>query len=338
MPHARFHSRQGAALVIITTFVVALFGFAALSLDIGAVQLQRKRAQEGVDAAALAAVKDWARGLGSAAAIQVGYDFAAANGLLTNEIESIETGTWTDASKTFNGPLTTLPANTVPAVRVVARRSVNTPFWRVVSFGVGTQMRPRVEAVAIVGQPLAATGVLPWATCDSLAPSKCDPLTLQIKDGGETNACLGSGPRSGNFGQLTLPGGCGASWYEQNIAEGYQGVLRVGQCVDTDPGVSWGPTKQGIDARIKGLPAYNCTSSSAAPDNKRLALVPKVVDLDVSGKKQVCITGFYVVILDGYNNSSKTVNARFFEAFGGTEVNLSAPPIPGELAGVALVR
>ena len=153
-----------------------------------------------------------------------------------------------------------------------------------------------------------------------------------------TNACSSAGPLSGNFGQLTLPGGSGASWYRGNIANGYYGTLRVGQCVDTDPGVSWGPTKQGIDDRIKGLPAYTCTSTSTAPQNNRLALVPKVSSLDVSGKKQVCITGFYVIVLDGYDNSKKTVNARFFEAYGGTEVNPAGPPVPGELAGVGLVR
>lgn len=330
--------QQGAALLIVTLFMTSLLGFAALTLDLGAVWLQRARVQEGIDAAALASVRDWASGADDSTVIQVAYDYAEANGVRAAEILAVEPGIWQQTSRTFVGPLSSLPPNTVPAVRIVARRVVSTPFWKAVSFGTSTNMRPRVEAIAVAGRARAATGVLPWAACDTFSPSRCVPITLQFKDGGETNACSGGGPLSGNFGQLTLPGGSGASWYRQNIAEGYQGVLRVGQCFNTDPGVSWGPTRQGLNDRLGGLPAYACTSSSPLPTNRRLGIVPKVTELDVSGKKPVCITGFYVVVLDGYDNGKRVVHARFLEAFSGTEVDPSLPPLPGELAGVALVR
>lgn len=338
-PTARPQPREtGAALLIVTLFMTGLLGFAALTLDIGAVWLQRLRVQEGIDAAALAAVRDWAAGTDDATVIQVAYDFAEANGVRATEILTVEPGIWQHATRTFIGPLANLPPNSVPAVRIVARRSVNTPFWKALSFGTSTNMNPRVESVAIAGRARAAVGVLPWAVCDTFVPTRCVSITLQFKDGGEPNACSSGGALSGNFGQLTLPGGSGASWYRQNIAQGYNGVLRVGQCFNTDPGVSWGPTRQGINDRIGGLPAYTCTVSSPLPTNRRLGIVPKVAELDVSGKKPVCITGFYVVVLDGYENSSKSVQARFLQAFSGTEVDPSLPPTPGELAGVALVR
>ena len=120
-------AEHGAALVIITLFIVALFGFAALSLDVGAVQLQRKRVQEGTDAAALAAVRDWAGGKTDSEVIQVATDFANTNGVKSTELLSIEPGIWVNSSKTFSGPLSTLPANSVPAVRIVAKRTVSTP-------------------------------------------------------------------------------------------------------------------------------------------------------------------------------------------------------------------
>ncbi len=334
-PTRRFESRQGSVLVLVTVFMIALFAFAALSIDVGNTLVQRKRIHEAADAAALAAVADWARGKSATEVGVLGANFASANDLAAEEILAIEPGTWNHASRTFAGPLATLPANSVPAVRVVAKRSVSMAFARVIGL---SEMNPRVESVAVVARATAAAGALPWAVCDSFTPAKCVTITVQMKDGGETNACSASGPISGNFGQLTFPGGSGASWYKQNIENGYQGILRVGQCVATDPGVSWGPTKQGIDDRLDRVPAYTCTSTSEPPTTKRLGIIPVVEDLDVSGKKAVCITGFYVGSLDGYNNSRKSVTVTFLEVFAGTEVDPSSPPVPGQLAGVALVR
>ncbi|NQU12161.1 hypothetical protein HQ590_15310 [bacterium] len=337
-PQGRPSRRQASALVLVTVFMVALFGFGSLSVDVGNVLLQRKKLHEATDAAAMAAVVDWFKGATPNAVEAMGQAFAVTNGALVTEILAVEPGTWDQASSTFTGPLSTLPPNTVPAVRVTGRRHVDTPFWRVVSFGAADAMRPFVESIAAVGTANAAANAMPWTVCDTFVPAKCLSVTLQFKSGGETNACSSIGPLSGNFGQLTLPGNSGASWYKNNIAYGYQGTLRVGQCVDTDPGVSWGPTRQGINTRIGGLPAYTCTADSAPPPNARLGIIPKTDNLDVSGKKKVCITGFYVVSLDGYSNSKKTVTATFLEAFGGTEVDPSTPPTPGGWNGVTLVR
>jgi len=323
--------------VLVTVFLVALFAVGALSVDVGNAQLQRKKIHEATDAAAMAAVIDWVEDEDATLVDQVGRAYAMTNGMTDVEVLAVEPGYWEDSTKTFVGPLPTLlslPAGAVPAVRVTGKRTVDTAFARVVGM---THMSPAVESIAVVGRAIAAVGALPWAVCDSFIPTKCDTITLQFKGGGETNACSDSGPLQGNFGQLTL-GDSGANVYRDNIENGYQGVLRVGDCVDTEPGVKWGPTRQGIDDRLKGLPPYVCTSSSAPPDNKRLAIIPRVHSLDVSGKKEVCINGFYVVSLDGYKNNDKTVTATFLEVYAGTEVDPSAPATPGDLWAVGLVR
>lgn len=324
--------QTGSTLVIVAIFMVALFGFAALSVDVGNVYVQRNKIQEGVDAAALAAVVDWADGATPTEVDVMARAYALTNGVRNAEVLSVRAGIWQAGAFTEVNPI---PASSVPAVEVVARRTVDLTFARVVGM---QQMQPRVVGVAVIGRAYAGLQALPWAVCDTFVPNRCQSITLQFKSGGETNACSDSGPLSGNFGQLTLPGGNGASWYKSNIENGYPGVLRVGQCVDTDPGVSWGPTKQGIDDRLQGLPPYTCTATSDPPDNKRLAVLPKVLNLDVSGKKQVCITGFYVVVLDDYSNSDKTVTARFLDSYAGSEVDPNAPPVPGELSGVTLVQ
>lgn len=325
---------RGVTIVLVTVFAVALFAFAALSIDVGNVFVQRARLQEAGDSAALAAVRDWAGGASASVVNQIGQNFSVANGVQTNEVLSVRVGRWIHASRTFE-QLDPITATDVPAVEVILRRNVAMAFARVVGMDA---MAPRTVSVAIAGRASAAARVLPWAVCDSFVPTRCATITVQFKGGEETNACSDSGPLQGNFGQLTLPGGSGASWYRSNIENGYNGILRVDQCFDTDPGVSWGPTRGGIDDRLDGLPPYNCTPTSDPPTNKRLGIIPKVDQLDVSGKKQVCITGFYVVSLDGYNNSQKTVTVTFLETYNGTEVDPNAPPVEGELNAVALVK
>lgn len=346
-------NKRGDSLVVVVVFALALFGFAAVSIDVGNVYVQRKRIHQATDAASLAAVVDWAGGKGASIVRQVGTDFAETNGLAGAEILSVDPGYWVDANRPngFVGPMnalpTPLPAGAVPAVRVTARRSVQTPFWKVLSLGTREEMTPRVESIAVVTKALSAIGSLPWAVCDSFVPVKCVTVTVQFKSGGEANACSDSGPLSGNFGQLTFPGDAGANDYRNNIINGYQGILRVG-CQDdvtTDPGGSWGPTRQGIDQRLEGQDDYVCTATSPPPhmddnpnNDRRSAIIPKVATLDLNGKKQVCITGFYVVSLDGYSNSKKTVTVTFVEQYSGTEIDPSQPPQPGELSTVGLVK
>jgi Flp pilus assembly protein TadG len=326
--------QRGSVLVLILVFMVALLAFAALSIDVSLVLSNRKRVQDACDAAALAAVVDWAQGESPGFVNNVGRLYAQTNSVANLEVLAVDTGYWNNSTKSFVGPLTSVPPNTVPAVRVIAQRTVNLAFGKIIGI---SNMKPKVQSVAIVAAATAAARVLPWGVCDTFVPVECTTITLQFKSGVATNACSSSGGLSGNFGQLTLPGGSGSSWYKSNIEDGYPGLLHIGDCFPTDPGVSWGPTKQGIDDRIGGLPPFNC-SPGTVPDNDRLAIVPKVSTIDLSGKKETCITGFYVIALNAYNNGQKSVTATFLNVYAGSEVDPSAPPVPGELAGIALVK
>ena len=338
---SRQSKERGGTLVLVTVFMVALFGFAALSIDVGNVYVQRTRLQEAGDSASLASVVDWANGATADVVAQRARGFASANSVPTNEVKTVRAGIWDDATRTFT-ETATFTSSEVPAVEVTNQRTVPMYFGRVVGM---PAMSPRTVSVACVAAATAAGGVLPWVACDTFTPTKCATVTVQFQDSsgpGVTNACTGG---SGNFGQISL-GGSGASVYKNNIINGYGGILRVGDCVDTDTGVSWGPTKQGIDDRMpKPYPAYNCTPTSPPPigdadpnNDKRQAIVPKTTDLDVNGKKKICITGFYTVSIGDYNNSTKTVDITFVETFTGTEVDPSKPPVPGELNGVSLVQ
>jgi Flp pilus assembly protein TadG len=328
----KLREEQGSALVLLAIFIIALMGFAAISIDVGNVYTHRRYMNEAADAAALAAVPDWATGRSAAQVVTIGTQFAQANGLKTNEIVSVIPGVWNASAKTFVPNVSVFKANAVPAVQVIARRSVSTPFWRVLSFGGQTAMSPRVESIAIAGRANAVAAALPWAACNALGtPAKCTVIT--IKNGG---VCDGSG----NFGALNLVAGGGsgggASTYEENILNGYQGIVRVGDTFQTKTGNMAGPTKKALEDRVAGLPRYVCSATSGPPNNKRMAIIPVTTDLG-NGSSPVTIMGFWTVAL-GDPNGKGEVDVTFIEVFSGTEVDPTAPPVVGQPNGVALVK
>lgn len=60
---------RGAATVIVAILMVAVLGFAALAVDVGAMYAEKAQVQNGADATALAIAKDCARGVNCAAAM-----------------------------------------------------------------------------------------------------------------------------------------------------------------------------------------------------------------------------------------------------------------------------
>jgi hypothetical protein len=328
-----FYKERASTLILVTVFMVALMAFASLSIDVGNVLTQRRYIHEAADAAAIAAVPDWATGSSASQVILVGSAFGQTNSLKQTEILSITPGTWNATSKTFTPNASAFGNNAVPAVQVIAQRNIATPFLRALTLGAQTAMSPKVESIAVAARATAAAGVLPWAACSALgaAPAKCTVIT--IKNGG---TCDGSG----NFGALNLVlgggSGGGSSTYRNNIANGYQGIVRVGDTYHTEPGNMVGPTRQGLLDRLNGAPTYQCDATSALPNNKRLAIIPITTDLG-NGSSPVTILGFWTVAL-GDPKGGGAVDVTFLEVFNGTEVDPTAPPVVGQLNGTALVR
>jgi hypothetical protein len=328
---------KGDSLIIIVVFIFALFGLMALSVDVGNVYVQRKAIQSATDAAALAAVKDWALGESAGKVTQVANDFGGNNGLKSGEILSVTVGKWIHAARQFV-PENPLSPGAIPAVEVKSHRLVASFFGTVVGF---SGFDPNVRSVAVVAAARCAN-TLPWAACDQsgiITQQHCTPVTLKYSTVGPgTNSC-GATYGSANFGALAL-GGTGASDYRENVVNDSRVLICIGDCVDTEPGNMVGPTIQGLQERIAGLPAYVCTTNpdSEAPNNKRTAIIPKVEVLQPNGRGQVCVTGFYTIVLDDYDNSTKSVQARFISVFGGTGVDDSRVCIAGDLCGIALVE
>lgn len=114
----------------------------------------------------------------------------------------------------------------------------------------------------------------------------------------------------GNFGALRL-GGNGADNYRHNIKYGYQGVLKVGDRVYTEPGNMSGPTYDGVKYRLNLAADHDPGRWNY--DNPRIVVVPVIDSLDVHGTDLVTIIGFaafYLEGCDGKGNES-IVRGRF---------------------------
>jgi hypothetical protein len=224
---------RGVTIVVVTFFMVALFAFAALSLDVGNVLREQRKAQVGTDAAALAAATRLASA-DNTAVITEAEVIAAANGVTAAEIAAgstggypgqVQVGNW-DTNRAVNARFLAggTPRN---AVRVPARRTVALNFGRVIGLGL---MRPAVHSVAI----LPPAGMAPFGIESGLVGTMSSNGVYTLN---RDNA--------GNWGKLNLGGALNnPNVWEEAFDYGYSGPLGRegtvdGQQVyynDTDPG------------------------------------------------------------------------------------------------------
>src|SRR3990172_587965 len=71
---------RGQALILFVLALAVLLGFVALAIDVGLAFQERRNAQNGADAAALAAAEDLRDGAGTVAAVATAQSYLAAHG------------------------------------------------------------------------------------------------------------------------------------------------------------------------------------------------------------------------------------------------------------------
>ncbi len=234
--------RNASALVLLTFSVAVLFAFAALSLDVGNVLREQRRAQIATDAAALAAVLELGRTSLTdsqlrAVVIQTATAVATTNGVTSTEIAAgnggaIELGTWNT-----NGTFTVRTTGPYDAVRIPARRTIRLAFGGVVGLG---YMRPAVESIA----KITRGGMVPFGLSDALLPvGSLTNFTVTIDQ-----------KHTGNWGKLDLGGVLRNpnDWMDAFVY-GYDGPISKLDPVDgvfevwTDPGFA--KLREGWDLR-----------------------------------------------------------------------------------------
>jgi len=144
-----------------------------------------------------------------------------------------------------------------------------------------------------------------------------------LKVGSQSDLSSGTvGKVGGNFYPLALErslgdGGSGGSVYNETIKWGFNGEVKVGDTVSTEPGNMVGPTKQAVSsdsdslfARASEDPWADDTWSNYDYGNPRIVIVPLISPLS-NGRTTVQILGFaafYVQSVQG-----QTVKGYFIE-------------------------
>lgn len=272
---------RGQVLIIVAAALVALSGFMAIVVDAGLLYLNRARCTNVAEAAALAGVQALPGDPSQATALALEY--VGRNGFPTNQAQ-----------------IAISQDNT--RLDVTVKQTVQFFFARLLGF----------ESV-----PVAGSAAVQVAALHSLRGAVPLGVERQHFEYGATYYLKNSpgygGSYRGNFGGLAL-GGRGAKNYENNLANGYAGELKIGDVVETEPGNMSGPTTRGINARLSADPTG--TYENHSPDSPRILKVPVVEwSSQKGGRTTVTVVGFAAFWLEGVGGQGNEnyVTGRFME-------------------------
>lgn len=298
-------SNHGVSMVFFAISLTALSLSAALVTDIGLLAMEKAKLNHAVDAATLAAARAYVERPGTES--QMAASYLEKNGFagVTYDIDI------DDASKTLS---------------LTAEKPVPYGFAKLIGIDGGMAYASATGSVLpVMG---VNSGIRPFAIAEI-------PLVIgaeyTLKEGG------GDG-LTGNYGAIEL-GGAGAKTYLNNIVEGFDGRLMVGDEIDTEPGNMSGPTETGVTSLL-GDCTHNphCTPDSFEPDCPRLITIVIVDTLDVNGRATVTITGFasfFLTGVDGVGNKS-IVHGTFVRSVTSGETSIDQEDFG--LYGVRLIK
>lgn len=277
-----FKSEKGTAIIILALGMTVVLGFSALVVDVGVVMYEKSNISNAVDAAALAGAQELIYNKDNA--INVVNQYLEANGVDPLDVEVVLSDSDTKLS-------------------VTANKEVNYYFARILGFENGN-----VE-VNCVAKCAPISGVY-----EGIRPFAIEQQTLDFGQTYTLKAGGGCGS-NGNYGALAL-GGNGACNYKSNIINGYNGHLKVGDYVTTEPGNMSGPTSQGINALINQCNhSPECDSEQYDIDCPRIITAIIVENLDVNGRASVKVSGFAKFFLEGVagQGNNSTVTGKFIK-------------------------
>jgi hypothetical protein len=293
-----FKEQKGNTFVLVALALSVLMGFAALSIDVGMMLTARNQLQSAVDAAAL----------------------AGASGLIVSQQEATSRAiTFAGQNDCINQPVIITAANvsfpTADRIRVQANRLVNLFFSNVL--GMATADIAAV-AVAELGNLVGSPGIKPWAIPD-LDFTLGEQVTLKA---GELGA---PATNPGFFYPVDFPpinrGDpiTGAQAYADNIINGSQDEIFIGDELQVEPGNMIGPTAHGINELISQDPNArwdgNGVADSAYPGDSS----PRVIKVPLyddnyppdSGRNSVTVVALAAFFLEDIQG--RNVTGRFME-------------------------
>jgi hypothetical protein len=279
---------QGSVAVILSVAMVALLGFSGLAIDAGMTYIERTKLSNALDASVLAAAQELPDG--SAKAISIAEQYLESNEV---SLDSVNILVSPDGK----------------SIEIIGNRNVPHYFMKVLGID-STDVTANSKAI-IAPVKSVKGGIRPFAVED-FAYVYGDLITLKQGAGDSYN---------GNFGVVAL-GGTGSSIYEYNALYGYDGELKIGDEIPTEPGNMAGVSNQ-LKAYINSI--YH-TFENHPKNSDRLWTVPIVDTLEVSGRDYLTITGFAQVFVEDIDKKSGKINidARFVKFVVNGAIDMTA--------------
>ncbi|WP_028308675.1 TadE/TadG family type IV pilus assembly protein [Desulfitibacter alkalitolerans] len=257
-------SERGSVVVLTALLMVVICGLAGLAMDGGLLYITKAKLQNAVDAAALAGSQ--ALYEGNSPAKNIAEEYIEKNGF---------------NKETIN----VYVSETNRSLQVEGEVQVNYTFMRIMGFDQGTV---KASATAISG-PITSidSGLRPLAIYDTnLVYGK----EYKLKEGAH-------GGTTGNYGYIRL-GAAGTPQVGENLKYGYDGTIKVGDKVQTQPGnISSDHIRNALEYLFSSC-THGCTYKNYQEGCSRIIIVPVFEGTPPNGAKYVTVRGFAVFILD----------------------------------------
>ena len=345
--------RRGFVAITTAVIIIGLLAFAGLAIDIGYLELTRRRAQVAVDAAAMGAGLEAQRGATAAVLVEAARSDSALNGF-TNGIDSTTV-------VVNHPPLSGRLAGSTRAVEAVVTRSVPTFFLGVVGQNGATV---RARAVGLVGAGTACIFALNKHLTGSLtvsgnadANSACDALVSSDHPTSAFNMNGGTRLNMGNHSRVGVVGG----WSSPDVWDTIDNLP-----AEPTHTIDRGDPLAHVVAPTSGILQFGGAKLPKVQPHETVNLSPGVYcgGWDILGTANLA-SGTYILaggydgmkigaqaVLSGtgvtiYNTTSASANwgcphprlddYGAVSIAGGATVNISAP-ISGSLAGIAFFQ
>lgn len=242
-------NQKGSVIVLLAVAMTVLLGCAALATDVGVNYITHNRLATAADAAAMAAGTKMKEGRD--AVVQTALAIAEKNGVSPDKI-------FVD----------------VYGSRVTVRAKAPTQYFFARLFGTKEGMMEQSAIVAMT-RPTAFYKTFPLGVDKKVQLDYLKEVNLFSSE------LLGSG----NWGALAFKDASGkyvtgASTLRENLKNGYEGLLSIGDYAKTESGVSMGPIRDAISFRFsEAAKTHQCSLGNCPYNCPRILIMPIYVEV-----------------------------------------------------------
>ena len=268
-------NESGVVSIIVASLMVVILAIFGLTVDYGFSVFEKVNLQNSLDAASLAASLELPN---KDVAEIIAYEYLSKNNVDTSNITIDITNEFVklEKQKTINHLIMPIIGISSSSITVTSKASIKT-----------------INKVN--------GGTRPFGVIDQNF-NYGDRVDLKV------NA---EGSKSGNFGAVQLSSSPGANIFRQHMLNGYDGELKVGDKISTEPGnmsMIINPLRQMLNGSYETFDNFN-------RDSQRVWIIPVLSDFDVNGRSQVEIIGFASFFIEdvGKQSGQTSISGRFVE-------------------------